>query len=182
MQLNITIHIVLIKLHSKLLKLIPFAEGPNEVSFSRFSSKPELFSNASLSIYPANTTVTLTCNATVGSIPEPMQLCYLNGFENSTGYVPFNISSITDSGVMASGACNNRRLLSFDYHLETNDSATFLCMVGGNGTCVDGLLEETYTIRSGMIPLRLKHNCSNINCNLFVTNTYHYFAFNCWGL
>ncbi|XP_011455330.3 mucin-22 isoform X1 [Magallana gigas] len=127
---------------------ITVLEGPNEVSFSRFSSKPELFSNASLSIYPANTTVTLTCNATVGSIPEPMQLCYLNGFENSTGYVPFNISSITDSGVMASGACNNRRLLSFDYHLETNDSATFLCMVGGNGTCVDGLLEETYTIRS----------------------------------
>uniref|UniRef100_A0A8W8KTE3 Ig-like domain-containing protein n=1 Tax=Magallana gigas TaxID=29159 RepID=A0A8W8KTE3_MAGGI len=127
---------------------ITVLERPNEVSFSRFSSKPELFSNASLSIYPANTTVTLTCNSTVGSTPEPVQLCYLDGSENSTGYVPFNISSITDSGVMASGACNNRRLLSFEYHLETNDSATFLCMVGGNGTCVDGLLEETYTIRS----------------------------------
>lgn len=175
-------YIVFIKLHLKLLKKFPFAEGPNEVSFSRYSSKPEFFSNTSLSIYPANTTVTLTCNATVGSTPEAMQLCYLDGSEDSTGYVPFNISSITDSGVMASGTCNNRRLLSFEYHLETNDSATFLCMVGGNGTCVDGLLEETYTIRSGIILLRLTYNCSKMNFNLFIMNTDHYFAFNCWGL
>ncbi|XP_062572043.1 serine-rich adhesin for platelets-like [Saccostrea cucullata] len=124
-------------------------EGPKDISFSTSSSEQELFSNATFTLYPANTSVTLICNVTVGSQPLSMQLCFNSDSEHSeTGFVPLNMSSISDSGIMANGACNNFREFHFEYHLGTNVTATFLCLTGQNTTCANGIVEGSFTISS----------------------------------
>jgi hypothetical protein len=52
---------------------------------------------------------------------------------------------------MESGKCNNYREFSFEYHLGADDTVTFLCLVGGNATCAEGLVEGTYIISSGTV-------------------------------